>query len=61
MPDVFHDPRFDFTDTLEERLIAAAMYYSNERHIALLSHSPPGAGWRRLVRKHKKKIIHVNR
>lgn len=59
IPDVFQDPRFDFTDTLEERLLAAALHYSNERHIALLSHAPPGAGWRRLARKYKKKIVHV--
>jgi len=56
---VFSDPRFDFTDTLEERLIAAALYHSNESHIALLSHLPPGAGWRRLARHYRKKIIHV--
>ena len=59
VPDVFQDPRFDFADTLEERLIAAALYYSNEPHVALLSHLPPGAGWRRLARRYKKKIIHV--
>ena len=59
VPDVFHDPKFDFTDTLEERLIAAALHYSNEPQIALLSHKPPGAGWRRLARRHKKKLIHV--
>ena len=59
VPSVFHDPRFDFTDTLEERLIAAALYHSNESHIALLSHLPPGAGWRRLAKRYRKKIIHV--
>ncbi len=59
IPDVFRDPRFDFADTLEERLLAAALYHSKENHIALLSHSPPGAGWRRLARKHKKKIVHI--
>ncbi|MEO2014185.1 MAG: hypothetical protein ABGZ53_07405 [Fuerstiella sp.] len=59
IPDVFRDPRFDFADTLEERLLAAALYHSRENHIALLSHSPPGAGWRRLARKHKKKIVHI--
>ncbi|MCA9085164.1 MAG: hypothetical protein KDA81_13965 [Planctomycetaceae bacterium] len=59
IPDVFRDARFDFADTLEERLLAAALYYSRERHIALLSHKPPGAGWRRLASKYKKKIIHV--
>jgi len=59
VPDVFQDPQFDFTDTLEERLIAAALYYSSEAHVALLSHLPPGAGWRRLARRYRKKIIHV--
>lgn len=59
VPNVFRDPQFDFTDTLEERLVAAALHYSHESHIALLSHQPPGAGWRRLARRYKKKIIHV--
>ncbi|MEZ6063379.1 MAG: hypothetical protein R3C19_23785 [Planctomycetaceae bacterium] len=59
IPDVFRDARFDFTDTLEERIIAAGLHYSREKHIALMSHLPPGAGWRRLARKYKKKIVHV--
>ena len=57
--DVFRDPQFDFTDTLEERLIAAALHHSTESHIVLLSHLPPGAGWRRLAKRFRKKIIHV--
>ncbi|MBT4864354.1 MAG: hypothetical protein HON53_04425 [Planctomycetaceae bacterium] len=57
--DIWHDPQFDFTDTLEERLLAAACYHSNERHIALLSHAPPGAGWRRLASRHNKKLVHI--
>ncbi|MDA1229836.1 MAG: hypothetical protein O2856_03595, partial [Planctomycetota bacterium] len=48
-----------FVDTLEERLLAAGLHYSTERHIALMSHKPPGAGWRRLAGKYKKKIVHV--
>ena len=59
IPDVFHDPRFDFTDTLEERLLAAGLYHSREKHVAVMSHAQPGAGWRRLAKKHKKKLIHV--
>jgi len=59
VPDIWHDPRFDFADTLEERLLAAAMYYSREKHVALLSHAPPGAGWRRLASRYRKKIVHV--
>ncbi|MCH8830547.1 MAG: hypothetical protein IID45_13305 [Planctomycetes bacterium] len=57
--DIWQDPEFDYTDTLEERLLAAAFFYSEERHVALLSHAPPGVGWRRLAKRHGKKIIHV--
>jgi len=59
VPDIWRDPRFEFTDTLEEKILAAALYYSNQRHIALLSDAPPGAGWRRLARRYHKKIVHV--
>lgn len=57
--DIWRDPQFDFADTLEERLLAAALHYSREKHVALMSHSPPGAGWRRLASKYRKKIVHV--
>jgi hypothetical protein len=57
--DIWSNPRFDFTDTLEERLLAAACYHANERHIALLSHAPPGSAWRQLAKRFGKKLIHV--
>ena len=57
--DVWQDPQFDYTDTLEERLIAGACAYSQEKHIALLSHGPPGLAWRRLAKRYKKKLLHV--
>ncbi len=57
--EVWTDPQFDFTDTMEERLLAAACVYSQCRHIAVLSESPPGAGWRRLAKKYGKKLVHV--
>jgi hypothetical protein len=57
--EVWTDPRFDFTDTMEERLLAAACIHSECRHIAVLSESAPGPGWRRLAKKHGKKLIHV--
>jgi len=59
IPNVWRDPRFDFCDTLEERLLAAGCYHSHEKHIALLSHAPPGVGWRRLARRYNKKVVHV--
>ena len=57
--DIWSDPRLDYTETLEERLIAAACLHSRSRQIALLSSLPPGSGWRRLARRHKKQLIHV--
>lgn len=57
--DVWSDPRLHFTDTLEERLLAAACLHSQERHIAILSGPPPGAGWRRLAKRYGKKLVHV--
>jgi hypothetical protein len=57
--DVWADGRFDFADTLEERLLAAACTHARERHIAILSQLPPGAGWRRLAKRFGKKLVHV--
>ncbi len=59
IPDIWQDPRLDFTETLEERLLAAACLHSESPHIALLAPAPPGAGWRRLARRFKKKWVHV--
>lgn len=57
--DIWTNRRFDFADTMEERLLAAACYHSEENHIALLSYAPPGPAWRRLAKKFGKKLIHV--
>jgi hypothetical protein len=57
--DIWHDPSLDFTETLEERLLAAACLHSQSRQIVLVSPGVPGAGWRRLARRFKKTWIHV--
>ncbi len=59
IPDIWSDRRLNFTDTLEERVLAAGCLHSHHRHIALLSYAPPGAGWRRMARRFGKKIVHV--
>lgn len=59
IPEIWTDPRLDFTETLEERLIAAACFHSRGRQIAMLSALPPGGGWQRLARRHKKTLVHV--
>ena len=57
--DVWTDGRLDFTETMEERLVAAACMHSKCRQVAILSHLPPGGGFRRLARRYKKQLIHV--
>ena len=59
IPDIWQDPRLDFTETLEERLLAAACLHSACSNIALLASGPPGAGWRRLAHRFKKKWVHI--
>lgn len=58
-PDIWTDPQFDFTETLEERLLAAACTYSSCKQIALLAPLPPGAGWRKLARKYGRQLVHI--
>ncbi len=59
IPDIWSDPRLDFTETLEERMLAAACLHSRSRQIALLSSLPPGAGWRKLAKRFKKHWVHL--
>ncbi|MEM9367646.1 MAG: hypothetical protein AAGD07_16775 [Planctomycetota bacterium] len=57
--DVWADRRLDFTETLEERLLAAACLHARGPQIAVMSHLPPGVGFRRLARRYKKQLVHV--
>jgi hypothetical protein len=59
IPDIWQDPRLDFTETLEERLLAAACMHSQCPHLALLAPAPPGMGWRRLAKRFGKKWVHL--
>ena len=59
IPDIWHDPRLDFTDTMEERILSAACMHSTCPHVALLSAYPPSVGWRRLAKRFKKRLVHV--
>lgn len=59
IPDIWHDPRLNFTETLEERLLAAACLHSECKHIALVSSGMPGPGWRKLAKHYKKTWVHL--
>lgn len=59
VPDIWRDARFDFADTLEDRLLAAACFHAEGNHIAVLSPNPPGATWRSLAKHYRKQLVHV--
>jgi len=59
IPDVWTDTRLDYTETLEERLVAAACLHSRGKQIAVLSTLPPGNGFRKLARRYRKHLVHV--
>ncbi len=59
IPDVWRDRRLNFTETLEERLLAAAFLHSIDKHVAVVSPVIPPARWRRLARRFGRKIVHL--
>jgi hypothetical protein len=59
IPDIWLDPRLDFADTLEERLLAGALLHSEERHVAVVSPRMPPASWRRLAKRFDRKLLHL--
>lgn len=59
IPNIWSDPRLDFTETLEERLLASACLHSSCPQIAIVSPVPPGAGLRKLATHFRKKWVHL--
>ena len=59
IPDIWRDPRIQFSETLEERLLEASFFHSRETHITVVSPCAPRLTWRRLAKKYGKKIIHI--
>lgn len=59
VPEVWSDPRLPRQGTLEEQLLAAALFHSNESVIAVVSPCPLKAVWRRLARQFGKRLIHL--
>jgi hypothetical protein len=59
IPDIWQDPRIQFSETLEEKLLEAAFFHSKEKNITVIAPCAPKITWRRLARKYGKKIIHI--
>lgn len=59
IPNIWEDPRLNFAQTLEERLIAGAALHSQEAHIVLVSPIAPRARWRRIVRQFHRRLVTI--
>src|SRR3989338_5388898 len=59
IPDIWQDIRFENAETLAERLISAALFYSRERHVALVAPKHPTLKWKRLARRYKKNLVYI--
>lgn len=57
--DIWKDPRLDFAEDLENRLVAAACLHSRERQIALLSPQAPNATLRRTAKRFRRRLVHI--
>ncbi|RMH02685.1 MAG: hypothetical protein D6704_13790 [Nitrospirae bacterium] len=57
IPNIWEDPRFAFTRTLEERLIAGAAAHSREAVLTLVSPISPLMSWRTIVRRFGRKLV----
>ena len=57
IPDIWENPRYNFTTTLEERLLAGACAHSQELHVAVVSPVPLKTSWRNIARRYGRKLV----
>ncbi len=59
IPDIWENPAFNFTTTLEERLLAGACGHSQETHVAVVSPVPLKGAWRRIAHRYGRKLVPI--
>jgi len=59
IPNIWEDPRFDFTHSLEERLLAGAFAHSQDPHVVVVSPRPPLAKWRQLAKRYHRHLLPI--
>lgn len=59
IPDIWSDPRLEFAQGLEDRLVAAACLHARQRQIALLSPQPPNSAMRQIARRFRRSLVHI--
>ncbi len=57
IPDIWENPLFNFTTTLEERLLAGACAHSQEPYVAVVSPVPLKGAWRNIARRYGRKLV----
>ena len=59
IPDIWKDPRIHIGKTLEEKLLEAAFFHSQEKHITIVTPCLPKSLWRKISYKYNKSIVHI--
>jgi len=59
IPDIWKDPRINIAQTLEEKILEAAFFHSQEKYVTIVAPCPPKLSWRKLSKNYKKNIIHL--
>lgn len=59
IPNIWDDPQLDFATTLEERLLAGAAKHSQERHVVVVSSTPPTLKWRRIIKQYRRDCLAI--
>jgi hypothetical protein len=59
IPNIWEDPRLQYSDTLDEKLLEAAFFHSHEKHVTVVAPCLPKMTWRRLAKQYKKRMIHI--
>ena len=59
IPDIWRDPSFAFCRTLEEKLLAAALFHSQQKRVVLVAPNPPKIAWRQLARRYRRQLVYL--
>jgi len=59
IPDIWKDPRINIAQTLEEKILEAAFFHSQEKYVTVVAPCQPKLNWRKISRNYKKNIIHL--
>ncbi len=59
VPDIWKDPRLSAYRNMEDRLLAGALFHSEQKHVAVVSPKSLPSSWKLMARRYRKKIVHI--